>query len=134
MVYRTESNARILVSDAIEAHRDLFEKGQILHREMSQNNIIIIITDLRRTNGLHGMLINLDLATTVNENEKNERSEAQKMTGTLKFMAIEIIEFALGGAKLDLCHAYRHDLESFLLLFLSVCIDCGWGVAVPCEL
>ncbi|KAM4067706.1 hypothetical protein HRG_001554 [Hirsutella rhossiliensis] len=45
--------------DAIKAHRSLYLKGNILHRDISENNIII--TD-SKTTGHMGMLIDLDLA------------------------------------------------------------------------
>ncbi|KAG6017126.1 hypothetical protein E4U54_008240 [Claviceps lovelessii] len=46
--------------DAIKAHRSLYVKGKILHRDISSNNIII--TDPETANGFKGMLIDLDLA------------------------------------------------------------------------
>lgn len=110
--------------DAIQAHRSLSLVGKILHRDISQNNIII--TDRKETGGFSGMLIDLDLATTIDENGKNTRTHSQRMTGTLKFMAIEVVELAYHNAKLDLEHTYRHDLESFFYVFLSMCVSYGW--------
>lgn len=46
--------------DAIKAHRSLFVDGNILHRDISENNIIIM--DPEEVNGFRGMLIVLDLA------------------------------------------------------------------------
>lgn len=111
--------------DAIRAHRSLFLGGRILHRDISQNNIII--TDPKKTGGFSGMLIDMDLATTIDENGKNTRTDSQRMTGTLKFMAIEVVELAYRDAKLDLEHTYRHDLESFFYVFLSMCVSYGWS-------
>ena len=108
--------------DAIEAHQSLFIDGKILHRDISLNNIII--TD-PKADGFSGMLIDLDLATSIDVNGKNERSGAQKMTGTLKYMAIEVVEFAFRDARRDLEHTYRHDLESFFYVFLDICINYG---------
>ena len=45
--------------DAIKAHRSLYLKCNILHRDISENNIII--TDPKST-GVMGMLIDRDLA------------------------------------------------------------------------
>ena len=109
--------------DAIKAHRSLFMDGKILHRDVSLNNIII--TDPKEADGFSGMLIDLDLATNVDVSGKNKRSSAQKMTGTLKYMAIEVVEFAFYDAQRDLEHTYRHDLESFFYIFLDICINCG---------
>ena len=109
--------------DAVKAHQSLFIDGKILHRDISLNNIII--TD-PKADGFSGMLIDLDLATSIDVNGKNERSGAQKMTGTLKYMAIEVVEFAFRDARRDLEHTYRHDLESFFYVFLDICINYGW--------
>ena len=110
--------------DAIKAHRSLFLDGKILHRDISENNIII--TDPKEADGFSGMLIDMDLATKVRDDGTNERSEAQQMTGTLQFMAIEVLEMALPQADHDLNHTYRHDLESFFYVFLHICISYGW--------
>jgi hypothetical protein len=65
------------------------------------------------------------LATKVDVSGKNERSGAQQMTGTLKYMAIEVLELAFRDAQRDLTHTYRHDLESFFYAFLDICINYG---------
>ena len=49
--------------DAIKGHRSLYMDGGILHRNISENNIII--TDPIRTNGFRGILIDLDLTKVV---------------------------------------------------------------------
>lgn len=67
------------------------------------------------------MLINLDLATKVDENGKNERSKVARMTGTLQFIAIEVLR----AIKRDIDHTYRYDLESFFYVFISIYISCG---------
>jgi Fungal protein kinase len=41
------------------------------------------------------MLIDFDLAVSVDEDGRNERTEEQVMTGTLEFITIEILEGAL---------------------------------------
>lgn len=72
------------------------------------------------------MLIDFDLAVTVSEDGKNERTEEQVMTSTLEYIAIEILEGALRKDTSGIEHTYRHDLESFFYVFLSVCIRYGW--------
>ena len=72
------------------------------------------------------MLIDFDLAVNVDEGGRNERSEEQVMTGTLEYIAIEILEGALSKDTSGIEHTYRHDLESFFYVFLSVCIRYGW--------
>ena len=114
--------------DAIKAHRSLFLNRKILHGDVSLNNIIL--TDPKHTGGLSGMLIDFDLAVTVDEDCKNERTEEQVMTGTLEYIAIEILEGALRKDTSGIEHTYRHDLESFFYVFLSVCIRYGWNGGV----
>lgn len=110
--------------DAIKAHRSLFLDGKILHRDVSENNIII--TDPKDNQGFSGTLIDMDLAVNVDDIGYNERSGAQRMTGTLKYMAIEIVELAFRDDRRDLEHTYRHDLESFFYVLLDICINYGW--------
>ena len=58
--------------DAIKAHRSLFLDGNVLHRDVSRNNIII--TDPKEAGGFSGTLVDMDLAVDVNESGKNEPS------------------------------------------------------------
>ncbi|KAI9779875.1 MAG: hypothetical protein M1816_003322 [Peltula sp. TS41687] len=96
--------------DAIRAHKSLYEKGKILHRDISENNIII--TEDNRD--YKGILIDLDLAKELGSGP----SGARHRTGTMEFMAIEVLK--------GVSHTYRHDLESFFYVFLWVCILHGW--------
>ena len=68
--------------DAIKGHRSLYINRGILHRDISENNIII--TDPIRTNGFRGILIDLNLAKVVGSGP----SGARHQTGTVEFMAI----------------------------------------------
>jgi hypothetical protein len=85
----------------------------------------MVITDPKENDGLSGMLIDLELGTVV-EDGKNTRTGSQRMTGTLKFMAIEVVRMAFRDNQRDLEHTYRHDLESFFYVFLSMCVNYGW--------
>ncbi|KAH8745703.1 hypothetical protein F5883DRAFT_609618 [Diaporthe sp. PMI_573] len=92
----------------VKAHRSLYHDGKILHRDISENNIII--TDAVRKVDPKGMLINLDLAKGLDGGP----SEARHQTRTMEFMAIEVLK---GGS-----HTYRHNLEAFFYVFLWVVI------------
>lgn len=50
--------------DFIKAHRSLYYDGKILHRDISENNIIV--TDAEGEGDPRGILINLDLAKELN--------------------------------------------------------------------
>lgn len=57
------------------------------------------------------MLIDLDLAKELNSG----LSGARHRTGTMEFMAIQVLE--------GHTHTYRHDLESFFYVFLWIIIQ-----------
>ncbi|EEH33097.1 hypothetical protein PAAG_04150 [Paracoccidioides lutzii Pb01] len=113
-IYKYESPLELLTAlrDAIKAHRSLYLNGSILHRDISENNIII--TDPEKADGHSGMLIDLDLAKEVGSG----RSGARHQTGTMEFMAIEVL--------LNIDHTYRHDLESFFYVLIWQCARHGW--------
>jgi hypothetical protein len=105
--------------DAIKAHRSLLTKAKILHRDISENNIII--TNPKTADGLTGMLIDLDLAIV-----GGERTGARHQTGTMEFMAIDVL--------LGVEHTYRHDLESFFYVLLWICARRAWERQFHCSL
>jgi len=104
--FTTLSELLTTLRDAIKAHRSLYLVYEILYKDISENNIII--TDPRHTNGFTGMLIDLDLAKQTG----NGRSNARHQTGTMEFIAIEVLRKAT--------HTFRHDLESFLYILLWI--------------
>nr|KMM70583.1 hypothetical protein CPAG_06894 [Coccidioides posadasii RMSCC 3488] len=110
--YKSPLELLMVLQDAIKAHRSLYLDGKILHRDVSENKIII--TDPNRVGGRSGMLIDLDLAKEVGSG----RSGARHQTGTMEFMAIEVL--------LNVDHTYRHDLESFFYVLIWQCACHGW--------
>lgn len=99
--------------DAIKAHQSLFTTGNILHRDISSNNIII--TKPSTTDGFKGMLIDLDMAKV----RDSGPSGAPHQIGTMQFMAIEVLR--------NIDHTYRHDLESFFYVLLWMCARQSWS-------
>lgn len=116
-----ESKLELLeaLRDAIKAHRFLYPKGKILHRYISENNIII--TNPREVDGFPGMLIDEDLAKEIGSG----RSGARHQTGTMEFMAIEVLQ--------RIAHTYRHDLESFFYVLLWICARRTWEREFKCK-
>ena len=94
--------------DIVKAHRSLYLDGNILHRDISENNLII--TDTENEGEPKGMLIDLDLG----KERDSGPTGARHRTGTMEFMAIEVL--------MGTVHTYRHDLESFFYVFLWVII------------
>ena len=105
--------------DAIKGHRSLYMDGGILHRDISENNIII--TDPTTTKGFSGILIDLDLAKIIGSGP----SGARHQTGTVEFMAIQVLQKA--------AHTYRHDLESFFYVLLWLCARRAWELEFQCK-
>ena len=105
--------------DAIKAHRSLYTAGKILHRDISENNIII--TDPKEADGFTGMLIDEDLAKEIG----SKPSGARHQTGTMEFMAIQVLRRA--------SHTYRHDLESFFYVLLWICARRVWEREFRCK-
>ncbi|KJZ69584.1 hypothetical protein HIM_11021 [Hirsutella minnesotensis 3608] len=110
-----ESTKELLeaMRDAIRAHQSLYVTGNILHRDISSNNIVI--TKPETADGFKGMLIDLDLAKVANTGP----SGARHRTGTMQFMAVEVLRQA--------DHTYRHDLESFFYVLLWMCARESWS-------
>ncbi|WKT54244.1 Fungal-type protein kinase [Fusarium oxysporum f. sp. vasinfectum] len=92
------------IRDAIKCHRSLCYDAKILHQDISPGNMIIL--DDQDEGKPNGILIDLDSATEVTEGLGAEPG----ITGTRPFMAIGVLKGE--------CHTYRHDLESFLYVFL----------------
>jgi len=92
----------------VKAHRELFAKANILHRDISINNLMVDPLDHNK-----GILIDLDLAVRVHGSDSRPVGKLPP-PGTITFRAI------------DLCKDnprdvyYRHDLESFLYVLVWI--------------
>ncbi|KAI1357222.1 serine/threonine-protein kinase Sgk2, partial [Xylaria arbuscula] len=75
--FRTVNELLAAIRDAIKGHQSLYETGNILHRDISSNNIII--TKPETAGGFNGMLIDLDLAKI----RDSGPSGARHQTGTM---------------------------------------------------
>lgn len=109
--YTSISELLEALRDAIAGHKSLLEDGKILHRDISENNIIITESAICGTP--KGRLIDLDFAKELD----SVPSGASHRTSTMQFMAIEVLQ---GKG-----HTYRHDLESFFYVFIWMCIRYG---------
>lgn len=107
-----------VMNDAIQAHKSLYEKSDLLHGDISPENIIITPRDaIPITRGSRGMLIDLNMAKP----RQNSCTEGQLHAGTVPFMAIELLQSAAKS------HTYRHDLESFFYVLLWMCAHESWN-------
>ncbi|OAA52962.1 Protein kinase-like domain protein [Cordyceps fumosorosea ARSEF 2679] len=93
--FQTREELLQSVRDAIKGHRSLLQDAQILHRDVSEDKIVIV--DDISENSPKGILIDLDSALDL-EAGPNRR----QITGTRAFMSIGILR--------ERPHTYRHDL------------------------
>ncbi|KAJ1914696.1 hypothetical protein H4219_004669, partial [Mycoemilia scoparia] len=76
----------VVLGDAMRCHSRIVEHCNILHRDISDNNILIV----RDANGqASGLLIDFDNAIEINNEEREIRTQR---TGTLPFMSINNLE------------------------------------------
>ena len=102
------------LQNAIKAHHSLYLKGNILHRDISENNIIIIKTE--KTSDFAEMLINLNLTKMLS----SKCSDARHQTDIMKFMTIKVL--------LSINHTYQHDLKSFFYVLIWLCAQQRWNL------
>ncbi|KAG8741761.1 hypothetical protein FRC10_002428 [Ceratobasidium sp. 414] len=89
----------------LQAIHDLYDKGSILHRDVSVNNLMV-----KREKQSEGVLIDLDLAHEEKPAGANEQGPTSlHRTGTLPFMALDLLQ-----GQENHPHYHRHDLESFV--------------------
>ncbi|KAL0959975.1 hypothetical protein HGRIS_011637 [Hohenbuehelia grisea] len=91
-----------LVFDAFIGHQDAYNKCGLLHRDVSEGNILIVNQDGRR----YGMLNDWDLAEYVD-------SLAPDRIGTWEFMSYRMLKIPV-----NVVHNLSDDLESFLYVIL----------------
>ncbi|KAJ2801040.1 hypothetical protein H4R20_003832 [Coemansia guatemalensis] len=116
MPLRTVTSAPELIRvlyDAMRAHSAISERCRILHRDISENNILAVQRD---DGSIHGVLIDFDSAVDVSAQRMAARPER---TGTLSFMSIANLE------KLPIERTVLDDWESLLYL---ICVISFYGV------
>ncbi|THU81956.1 hypothetical protein K435DRAFT_844549 [Dendrothele bispora CBS 962.96] len=108
---REEVHYAQVFCDVLQAHRWLYDRCRILHRDISMNNIMV-----RKVDGkIFGVLNDLDLASRVT---KEMSATSKHRTGTRPFMAYELLD---SDPKKLVPHLYRHDLESLFYVMLFAC-------------
>lgn len=110
-LFTTPRELLLGLHDAIVGHRSLLQDAGILHRDISLYNIMLTSPTHPRADGMHGFLIDLDMAV---QTTPPRPSGALHRTGTVEFMAIGVLH--------GVPHTYRHDLESFWYVFIWLCV------------
>ncbi|KAL1657596.1 hypothetical protein GGF50DRAFT_68697 [Schizophyllum commune] len=107
-------------TDSIKAHKRLYAERDILHCDISDNNLML--RDRGAPPGHRGLLVDLDGAAFVEYHHNSEKKLAPIAhdVGTLPFMACELLAPNSAAP-----HAPWHDLESFLYVLMSICATCS---------
>ncbi|KAG2124882.1 hypothetical protein DEU56DRAFT_826408 [Suillus clintonianus] len=104
----------------ISCHLTLWKEG-VYHRDVSPTNMMWYWKDGKRI----GVSNDYDFSSLADDlgPRGNER------TGTVPFMAIDLLPEK--GQSGEVKHMYRHDLESFVWVFIWVCLRYREGVLLP---
>ncbi|KAI5999608.1 hypothetical protein EDD15DRAFT_2160638 [Pisolithus albus] len=121
--------------DIVQVHFVLVDVYNILHRDISINNILMFICATRWAAATHdqeerenviaekkfrrGLLIDFDYADVLNAGKQGVSSGDR--TGTIPFMAIDLLREYNSPSK-DFTHTFSHDLESLIYVLVWICI------------
>ncbi|KAI6012125.1 hypothetical protein PISMIDRAFT_9469 [Pisolithus microcarpus 441] len=116
-------------------HFVLVDIYNILHRDISFNNILLFICATRWATTSHiqqewenaivnkkfrcGLLINFDYADILNAGKQGVSSG--DCTGTMLFMAIDLLQEHTNLSE-DFIHTFSHDLESLIYVLVWICV------------
>ncbi|KJA17116.1 hypothetical protein HYPSUDRAFT_206477 [Hypholoma sublateritium FD-334 SS-4] len=126
--------------DCLECHYHCYTTGKVLHRDISENNLMIYrpgetdrvpdevseqyfvhsgtnAPELNKPQPSHGILNDFDMASMLNEDEaiNSGNSHHHHLTGTRPFMAYDLLD---APSSTPTVHLYRHDLESFFYILV----------------
>ena len=93
------------------AHRDLYEKAGILHRDISLENLMVDPNNHRK-----GILVDLDIAARVRDGDKR-LNPVLTYAGTLPFRGIDLLR---EDTHYPTRAVYRDDLESFFYVLFYI--------------
>ncbi|RXW17820.1 hypothetical protein EST38_g8038 [Candolleomyces aberdarensis] len=110
--------------DCVECHYQAWNKANILHRDLSQSNLMFQRTEDGR---VVGVLNDWDLASRTDHLGFVPYPDSIRRRGTHIFMAIDF----LIPAKRPVEHFYRHDLESFFYILIWVAIHYNFETKAP---
>ncbi|KAA8911935.1 hypothetical protein FN846DRAFT_904015 [Sphaerosporella brunnea] len=104
----------LALRDAVLGHRYMYTVHNIVHRDVSLNNILLHPQKGTSTTAPYGFLIDFDFAI---DRARQGVSGADFITGTFKYMSIDMLTGAMSGP-----HSPIQDLESFYYVLLDIAI------------
>ncbi|CAA7261224.1 unnamed protein product [Cyclocybe aegerita] len=119
---------RQIFLDCLECHYHTYNTARVLHRDISENNLMFAHPeDTPETDrkfvwpagspSVRGILNDFDLASELDAEGKVPASSANHRTGTLPFMAKDLLQNWPKSVPPP-THHYRHDLESFFYILI----------------
>jgi serine/threonine protein kinase len=106
------------LSISLLGHYHAFNSGRVLHRDLSENNLMF---DRADEGGVNGVLNDWDMASILNQLGEVPAKSATHRTGTPRFMAHELLDDTPPA------HLYRHDLESFFYILIWAALHYDFG-------
>ncbi|KAG2356842.1 hypothetical protein BDR07DRAFT_1422043 [Suillus spraguei] len=107
----------------ILCHITLWKQG-VFHRDVSPGNLMWYWKDGKQM----GVLNDYDLSSLIDD----QGPRGNERTGTVPFMALDLL--SAKAQRGEVKHLYRHDLESFMWVFIWICFRYNEGVLLPEEL
>ncbi|KIK04992.1 hypothetical protein K443DRAFT_4177 [Laccaria amethystina LaAM-08-1] len=107
--------------DCVECHYHAWKDGRVLHRDLSETNLMVYSVDNAK---VKGVVNDWDMSSKLGEDGNVIRSAAIHRTGTAPFMACDLLSEVA-----EWPHFYRHDLESlfYILLWAAIHYDLKKG-------
>ncbi|KAL4266523.1 hypothetical protein AB1N83_004278 [Pleurotus pulmonarius] len=121
---KTVADFQLAYIDIVECHHAAMKFGKVLHRDISENNLLWTKSpksSKRTAVRTIGVLNDWDLATPVDATG----SSSKHRTGTGPFMALDLL------APEPPVHLYRHDLESLFYVLIWAAVHYNIGHDVP---
>ncbi|KAG5638901.1 hypothetical protein H0H81_008961 [Sphagnurus paluster] len=103
---------QIVFVDCVECHYHAYMAGRILHRDVSENNLMFKDA---QDGTVKGVVNDWDMAGHVGSDDEVPLSTSKHRTGTIPFMARDLL---VDENETPPPHLYRHDLESFFYILV----------------
>ncbi|RXW21540.1 hypothetical protein EST38_g4306 [Candolleomyces aberdarensis] len=113
--------------DCVECHHQAWEVGKTMHRDLSENNLMLYWDE---DGTVKGVLNDWDMASFTDE-ERDATTAAHHRTGTPPFMAMDLLDPDKQNATPR--HAFRHELESLFYILLWAALHYDISGKVRCE-